>query len=381
MHKDACDARPIRLRRPRPKACTTRATSTTPAASASSSTSRGAVARHRPARRCRCSSTSSTAARAAARRTPVTARASWCRCRTVPAQGGAPRHRPAAGRRVRRRPGVPAARRGERDAVRQLIDADRRRRRPDAARLARGADRRQHWWAERGGRRAGRSSRCSSLRRRRAGRPPLTADPLRFERKLYVIRKRIEHAVDAAGARRERRSCSTSCSLSSQDAHLQGDADGRPDRADVPRSDAIRTSSRRSRSCISGSAPTRSRRGRWRTRTASSRTTARSTRCRQHQLDARPRGAAPVDVFGDDLQKILPVIREGGSDTATFDNVLEFLAHDRALAAARDPDDDPGAVAEPRDDDAGAQGVLRVPLVADGAVGRPGVDRVLRRHA
>ena len=30
--------------------------------------------------------------------------------------------------------------------------------------------------------------------------------------------------------------------------------------------------------------------------------------------------------------------------------------------------------------DAGAEGVLRVPLVADGAVGRPGVDRVHRRH-
>src|SRR5688500_10767972 len=31
------------------------------------------------------------------------------------------------------------------------------------------------------------------------------------------------------------------------------------------------------------------------------------------------------DLLGGDLQKILPVIREGGSDTATFDNVLEFL--------------------------------------------------------
>ena len=30
-------------------------------------------------------------------------------------------------------------------------------------------------------------------------------------------------------------------------------------------------------------------------------------------------------VFGDDLRKLLPIIREGGSDTATFDNVLEFL--------------------------------------------------------
>ena len=31
------------------------------------------------------------------------------------------------------------------------------------------------------------------------------------------------------------------------------------------------------------------------------------------------------DLFGDDLKKILPVIREGGSDSATFDNVLEML--------------------------------------------------------
>ena len=31
------------------------------------------------------------------------------------------------------------------------------------------------------------------------------------------------------------------------------------------------------------------------------------------------------DLLGGDLKKILPVIREGGSDTATFDNVLEFL--------------------------------------------------------
>ncbi len=31
------------------------------------------------------------------------------------------------------------------------------------------------------------------------------------------------------------------------------------------------------------------------------------------------------DLLGADLKKIFPVIREGGSDTATFDNVLEFL--------------------------------------------------------
>ena len=36
-------------------------------------------------------------------------------------------------------------------------------------------------------------------------------------------------------------------------------------------------------------------------------------------------GLLRSDVFGDDLSKLLPVITAGGSDTATFDNVLEFL--------------------------------------------------------
>ena len=31
------------------------------------------------------------------------------------------------------------------------------------------------------------------------------------------------------------------------------------------------------------------------------------------------------ELFGDDLQKVLPVVRPGGSDTANFDNVLELL--------------------------------------------------------
>jgi glutamate synthase domain-containing protein 1 len=42
-------------------------------------------------------------------------------------------------------------------------------------------------------------------------------------------------------------------------------------------------------------------------------------------------GLLRSDVLGDDLAKILPIIREGGSDTACFDNVLEFLV----MAGAR----------------------------------------------
>ena len=33
--------------------------------------------------------------------------------------------------------------------------------------------------------------------------------------------------------------------------------------------------------------------------------------------------ASPL--FGDDLKKILPIVVENGSDSAIFDNVLEFL--------------------------------------------------------
>ena len=31
------------------------------------------------------------------------------------------------------------------------------------------------------------------------------------------------------------------------------------------------------------------------------------------------------ELFGEDLQKVIPVVREGGSDSAVFDNVLELL--------------------------------------------------------
>ena len=40
-------------------------------------------------------------------------------------------------------------------------------------------------------------------------------------------------------------------------------------------------------------------------------------RARESQLSS--------ELFGDDLQKILPIVRPGGSDTSTFDNVLELL--------------------------------------------------------
>ena len=86
------------------------------------------------------------------------------------------------------------------------------------------------------------------------------------------------------------------------------------------------------------------------------------------------------ELFGEeDLAKLLPIVRPGGSDSATFDNVLELL-----VLAGRSL---PHAVMmmvpeafEGRDDLPDApHGLLRLPLLSDGAVGRPRRGRVHRR--
>ena len=92
------------------------------------------------------------------------------------------------------------------------------------------------------------------------------------------------------------------------------------------------------------------------------------------------------ELFGIDLQKVLPVVRPGGSDSATFDNVLELLMLAGPLAAARGDDDDPGGLPGSRRPLRRAQGLLRLPLLPDGAVGRPGRGGLhqrprRRRHA
>ena len=91
-------------------------------------------------------------------------------------------------------------------------------------------------------------------------------------------------------------------------------------------------------------------------------------------------GLLPSDVFGDDLKKILPVIREGGSDTATFDNVLELLV----MAGRSLPHAILMMIPEPWSGNAEMSPERRAfyeyHAVADGAVGRSGLDRVHRRH-
>jgi glutamate synthase (ferredoxin) len=151
----------------------------------------------------------------------------------------------------------------------------------------------------------------------------LTIDPMCFERKLYVIRKRIERTVDALALSEGRMFYIPS--LSSKTLIYKGmlTADQIqptfPDLTDPDIESALALVHQR-----------------FSTNTFPSWPLAHPYRYIAHNgeintlrgninwMRARE-GLLQSDLFGDDLKKILPIIREGGSDTATFDNVLEFL--------------------------------------------------------
>ena len=85
------------------------------------------------------------------------------------------------------------------------------------------------------------------------------------------------------------------------------------------------------------------------------------------------------ELFGNDISKLWPISYEGQSDTACFDNALEFLFAGRLFAVPRDDDADPGSLGRQQVDGCRPQGLLRVSRGADGAVGRPGGGRLHRR--
>jgi glutamate synthase (NADPH/NADH) large chain len=155
------------------------------------------------------------------------------------------------------------------------------------------------------------------------GRNP--ADPMAFERKLYVIRKRVEHAVDRLKMSALSRRFFYIVSLSSRTLIYKGMLTARqlepmfPDLSDPDLETALALVHQR-----------------FSTNTFPSWPLAHPYRMIAHNgeintlrgninwMRARE-GLLRSERFGDDLKKILPVIREGGSDTATFDNVLELL--------------------------------------------------------
>jgi glutamate synthase domain-containing protein 2/glutamate synthase domain-containing protein 1/glutamate synthase domain-containing protein 3 len=160
------------------------------------------------------------------------------------------------------------------------------------------------------------------------GRSPRLEGPdarVRFERKLYVVRKRFERAVEALAIPAEAKQCSYVVSLSCNTLIYKGMLTAEqiqpmfPDLADPDVESALALVHQR-----------------FSTNTFPSWPLAHPYRYVAHNgeintltgninwMRARE-GLLQSDVLGDDLQKVLPVIREGGSDTATFDNVLEFL--------------------------------------------------------
>ena len=88
------------------------------------------------------------------------------------------------------------------------------------------------------------------------------------------------------------------------------------------------------------------------------------------ESDVHPRRPGPADPDRHPGRQRLGHLRRGAGAAAPG----------RAQPAARGADDDPGGLGEPRGDGPAAAGLLRVPLLPDGAVGRPGPGRVHRRH-
>ena len=78
-------------------------------------------------------------------------------------------------------------------------------------------------------------------------------------------------------------------------------------------------------------------------------------------------------------KKLFPIIQPGGSDSAAFDNALELLVQSgRSLPHAMAMLIPEAWDGNPHMNDA-QEGVLRIPLLADGAVGRPRGHRLHRR--
>jgi glutamate synthase (NADPH/NADH) large chain len=147
----------------------------------------------------------------------------------------------------------------------------------------------------------------------------------RFERKLYVIRKRIEHAVDAADIPADEKRFFYVVSLSSNTLIYKGMLTADQIKPMFP--DLTNPSMESALALVHQ---------RFSTNTFPSWPLAHPYRYIAHNgeintlrgninwMKARE-ALLHSNVLSHDLKRILPIIREGGSDTAIFDNVLELL--------------------------------------------------------
>ena len=201
----------------------------------------------------------------------------------------------------------------------------RRRGRADAARLARRADRQPPGRRQRprdaAGLRAGvhRRQWHSPVADRR------TDSRSAFERKLYVIRKRVEHAVDRLKMKALSRRFFYIVWLSANRLIYKGMLQARqlepmfPDLSDESLDSALALVHQRFSTNTFPSWPLAHP-----YRFVAHNGEINTLRGNINWMRARE-GLLQSELFGDDLAKLLPIIREGGSDTATFDNVLELL--------------------------------------------------------
>jgi glutamate synthase domain-containing protein 2/glutamate synthase domain-containing protein 1/glutamate synthase domain-containing protein 3 len=150
-----------------------------------------------------------------------------------------------------------------------------------------------------------------------------TARQQRFERALYVIRKQIEHAADRLALPDPRAFYIVSLSANTLIYKGMLTADqivpAFPDLADPDVESALALVHQRFSTNTFPSWPLAHP-----YRYVAHNGEINTLRGNINWMRARE-GLLRSSLLGDDLKKILPVIREGGSDTATFDNVLELL--------------------------------------------------------
>ena len=264
-----------------------------------------------------------------------------------------PRHSPARARRVRVRARVPAAGDGPAPPGPGAPPLDRRARGPAAPRLARRPDGRLPPGRDGA---LGRARDQAGLR----GPGPRRARP-------GALRAEALHRPEALreghrGGRRARADVRLPAEPLVQHAHLQGHAERRPDRVHVPGRDrsgrGVRAGARapavqhQHLPLLAARAPLPVHRAQRRDQHAPG----------QHQLDARPRGAVPVERLR--RRAVEGAAGHPGRAVRLGDvrQRARVPGDERPLAAPRDPDDDPGAVAEARVDEPRSPGLLRVPL-------------------
>ncbi len=146
-----------------------------------------------------------------------------------------------------------------------------------------------------------------------------------FERQLYVIRKRIEHAIERLDLSPQARQSFYIVSLSARTLIYKGMLTASqiervfPDLSNPAFESALALVHQRFSTNTFPSWPLAHP-----YRLVAHNGEINTLRGNINWMQARE-GLLKSTLFGDDLQKVLPVIRPGGSDTATFDNVLEFL--------------------------------------------------------